>query len=113
MDNIKTDYCFDEDVRSDWEDALHDSSLGDARRCEYHPHVRTSSSDGMFDAPCNECEAEMDDWHAERDAADDTARHAEYDAMGDAELQKIGLGRMVVDSEAMEDGPAFDDEIPF
>lgn len=34
---------------------------GDARRCPFHPHVKTSSDDGMFDAPCNECEMEMED----------------------------------------------------
>jgi hypothetical protein len=34
---------------------------GDARRCPRHPHVKTSSDDGMFDGLCGECEAEMDD----------------------------------------------------
>lgn len=33
---------------------------GDPRRCQFHPHVRTSSADGMHDAPCGECEAESD-----------------------------------------------------
>jgi hypothetical protein len=33
---------------------------GDPRRCPRHPHVKTSSDDGMFDAPCDECEYEMD-----------------------------------------------------
>lgn len=33
---------------------------GDARRCPRHPHVRTSSADGMFDGLCGECEAAMD-----------------------------------------------------
>lgn len=32
---------------------------GDPRRCPRHPHVKTSSDDGMFDAPCGECEADM------------------------------------------------------
>lgn len=32
---------------------------GDARRCPTHPHVKTSSPCGMFDAPCGECEYEM------------------------------------------------------
>ena len=35
--------------------------MGDARRCPCHPHVVTSSADGMFDAPCGECEAAMED----------------------------------------------------
>lgn len=33
---------------------------GDPRRCPHHPHVTTSSNDGMFDAPCGECEHEME-----------------------------------------------------
>jgi hypothetical protein len=32
---------------------------GDARRCPRHPHVQTSSPDGLFDTCCPECEAEM------------------------------------------------------
>lgn len=32
---------------------------GDARVCPQHPHVKTSSPDGMFDGPCYECEAGM------------------------------------------------------
>jgi len=37
---------------------------GDPRRCPRHPHVKTSSDNGMFDAPCGECEADMDaDYH--------------------------------------------------
>ena len=34
--------------------------LGDPRRCPRHPHVKTSSDNGMFDAPCGECESEDD-----------------------------------------------------
>ena len=33
--------------------------MGDARRCPAHPHVRTSSNDGLHDAPCGECEHEI------------------------------------------------------
>ena len=36
------------------------AAYGDPRTCPRHPHVRTSSGDGMFDAPCYACEAEMD-----------------------------------------------------
>jgi hypothetical protein len=48
-------------------DELRDEFLatGDARRCPVHPEARTSSDDGMFDAPCYKCEGEMDE-HAER-----------------------------------------------
>jgi hypothetical protein len=34
-------------------------AMGDARRCPHHPHVKTSSDDGLFDAPCPICEGEM------------------------------------------------------
>lgn len=41
-----------------YEEHLRDSQfLGDARRCPYHPHITTSSDDGMFDGLCNLCEA--------------------------------------------------------
>ncbi len=30
---------------------------GDPRRCPVHPEQRTSSPDGLFDAPCGRCEA--------------------------------------------------------
>ena len=33
---------------------------GDPRRCPRHPNVPTSSADGMFDAPCGSCEADME-----------------------------------------------------
>jgi hypothetical protein len=29
--------------------------------CPRHPHIQTSSDDGMFDAPCYACEGEMAD----------------------------------------------------
>lgn len=32
---------------------------GDPRRCPWHPHVTTSSPDGLFDGVCGECEAAM------------------------------------------------------
>lgn len=44
------------------EEHLRDSQgLGDARRCPFHPGEKTSSDDGMFDAPCRLCEGEQDD----------------------------------------------------
>lgn len=48
----------------EWEreqDRLGLTHTGDPRRCPRHPHVRTSSPDGMFDGLCGECEAAMDD----------------------------------------------------
>lgn len=60
----------------DWQDELtgweehcaHEEGAmyGDPRRCPHHPHVRTSSDDGMFDAPCGECEADMDAQYEEQ-----------------------------------------------
>lgn len=38
----------------------YDDSMGDPRRCPRHPHIKTSSPDGMFDTCCGECEAAMD-----------------------------------------------------
>jgi hypothetical protein len=50
-----------EDDDLGYEEHLRDSqNLGDPRRCPRHPHVATSSPDGMFDGLCGECEAEMD-----------------------------------------------------
>lgn len=46
--------------------------LGDPRRCPHHPHMVTSSPDGMFDCPCGECEYEMSK----------AAREEEYNRVG-------------------------------
>ena len=46
-----------------------DFYTGDPRRCAVHPNVATSSPDGLFDAPCPECEFAMDE-DAARDAWD-------------------------------------------
>jgi len=41
-----------------WAEHVRDSEIvGDPRRCPRHPGERTSSDDGMFDAPCGLCEA--------------------------------------------------------
>lgn len=46
---------------ADYDCDAHDRfDYGDARRCPRHPHITTSSPDGMFDAPCNACEREME-----------------------------------------------------
>ncbi len=37
------------------------ASFGDPRRCPRHPHVATSSPDGMFDGLCHICEGEADE----------------------------------------------------
>lgn len=54
---------YQEEMQAEW-----GAQFGDSRRCPVHPHVRTSSNDGMFDGPCNECEAEMDDRAHEEEA---------------------------------------------
>lgn len=36
------------------------AQFGDARRCPKHPHIKTSSDDGMFDCDCGECEYESE-----------------------------------------------------
>ena len=48
---------------------------GDPRRCRVHPHVKTSSDDGMFDGPCGECEAEMEMYDAEEERRVDSLNH--------------------------------------
>lgn len=65
-DGIGDCWCFEdsEDYQAHeltgYEEHLRDSEgCGDARRCPRHPGVKTSSDDGMFDAPCDRCEAEM------------------------------------------------------
>lgn len=61
---MKTDHSpFEEDFAlTPWEEEHADcgASLGDPRRCPVHPQYVTSSPDGMFDAPCDLCEAGMD-----------------------------------------------------
>ncbi len=47
---------------------LPESAYGDPRRCPAHPEVTTSSPDGLFDAPCGKCEAEMDGWEEDAPA---------------------------------------------
>jgi len=37
------------------------ASLGDPRHCPHHPHVVTSSPDGLFDGVCGECEHAYDE----------------------------------------------------
>ena len=67
----------------------YNAQYGDPRRCPHHPHVTTSSPDGMFDAPCHECEGEGEQqWHADMEAdrraamtqAERDAEDAEYAA---------------------------------
>lgn len=48
----------DPDELTGYEEYLRDTTgpQGDPRRCPVHPHVMTSSDDGMFDGVCGECE---------------------------------------------------------
>ena len=54
------DYDFIDSAAEAREDEL-GAVYGDPRRCSHHPHVKTSSDDGMFDVPCVECEHAMND----------------------------------------------------
>lgn len=74
---------------------------GDARRCPAHPHVRTSSPHGLYDAPCGHCEAEMA-------AAED---QAEWEALSPEERERILTE--IEKSEAERKKELQDDEIPF
>ena len=53
---------------------------GDPRRCPRHPHVKTSSDDGMFDGVCGECEHEMElaAWEWEMDSANPRREFCNY-----------------------------------
>lgn len=86
---------FNED---DYNEAVHEEAMGyqgDARRCPRHPHIVTSSTDGLHDGLCGICEYETD-----------------FDSMP-------GLNRVVHPSEPVEPyglaytGGPFDDDIPF
>lgn len=41
------------------------AELGDPRVCRIHPHIQTSSRDGMFDGPCGACEFAMEEGDAQ------------------------------------------------
>lgn len=56
-----------EDELIAWENEVGDRYEGDARRCPRHPHVKTSSDDGMFDGVCGLCEMDMEDDFQERE----------------------------------------------
>jgi hypothetical protein len=59
---------------------------GDPRRCPSHPHVRTSSDDGMFDGPCWVCEQAMNE--------DPELADAEWAS----ELARVGIAKAVMTS---------------
>jgi len=59
MDNTIS-YDADDNITG-YDEHVRDSEYtGDARRCSRHPHITTSSDNGMIDGLCNECEYEMD-----------------------------------------------------
>lgn len=78
-------------------------NFGDPRRCSRHPDVKTSSDDGMFDAPCGKCEFEMEEHYGANDRHEqseegtetplpeddhmgyDTTRERDIDRMDDGE----------------------------
>ncbi len=101
-----------EDELLEWEAATRDAPYeGDPRRCRRHPHVVTSSPDGLFDGLCGECEAEGDE------AAE---RERERDRERDREDLPYGVEYPPLDSQP-DDPPATDpddvavenDDIPF
>lgn len=66
----------------EWEQYMEETGRwyeGDPRRCPHHPHVVTSSPDGMFDAPCGECEYAMYEDAQAIDAARDANRQTDLD----------------------------------
>ncbi len=81
---------------------------GDARRCPRHPHIKTSSDDGMFDtAGCEACEGEMKDaYQAELEAT----MTPEERAARDTEAERI-----IAENMACQDAEraSWGDELPF
>jgi len=74
---------------------------GDARRCPIHPHVKTSSPCGMFDAPCGECEYE--DYEREM--------IREWEALSPEEREKIKAENDRIIRE--RENKYLDNDIPF
>lgn len=83
-----------------YEEHMRDSEgCGDARVCPIHPHVKTSSDDGMHDGLCGECEHAMD----ERDAMEATAE----------DLRRYPGGRCVDVAWRSPVCETYSDDIPF
>ncbi len=62
-----------------YEEHLRDSlGCGDARRCPRHPHVITSSDDGLHDADCGQCEYEGEEEYQERLYAEELANMPDF-----------------------------------
>jgi hypothetical protein len=100
--------CYEqEDELYGYEEAMRDeegASYGDARRCPRHPHVKTSSDDGMFDGECGECEAE----------AHDAYEAQMWEALPLEERERIMSENQAADARrAAEAAAAADDDIPF
>lgn len=92
-----------------YEEHVRDSEgYGDARRCPRHPHVKTSSDDGMFDGDCGECEHESEMAEHEEDARQDAIRYPG----GRCENARWMFAPLCL-TKAEADAKAADDEIPF
>lgn len=64
----------EENELTGYEEHLRDSEgYGDARRCPRHPHVKTSSDDGLHDADCGQCEYEGEEAYQEQQDAEELA----------------------------------------
>lgn len=88
---------------------------GDARRCPAHPHVKTSSDDGMFDGVCGECEAAMDEEANMRDWVGPNGEDLSEDypgqyisAPGDSAPADTGFLKQLAVTKTWDD-----DDIPF
>jgi hypothetical protein len=84
----------------DYWDAVRDEmGAGDARRCPRHPSVKVSSDDGLFDAPCGECEAAADDAEMADEERDDAERI--LDANDSEDFSDWDMGLIGGDSDLM------------
>ncbi len=99
-------FGFDEfvDLEAEARDYEIGAEYGDPRRCPKHPHVATSSPDGMFDAPCGACEYEGDKLEAEAEEAADRARFPGGRCISD-DPNRSGLYPRLCETSSDEDIP--------
>lgn len=106
------------------EDEAHEDefgvTFGDGRRCPHHPHVVTSSPDGMFDGLCGECEYELDFYASRAEVFETLKVKCEWYLSGTAPTCSKADGLPCLTAEGWEtycnevqEAALADEEIPF
>jgi hypothetical protein len=93
---------------NDWEYAL---MQADPRRCPHHPHEITSSSDGMFDVPCNACEGEAAEYNEWWDQNEDNPYRTQCRSYW--EYNPVAYISWIVGDVPVRCEPTEEDNIPF